>query len=110
MFSFTLRFFSYMYCSLIALVSILFCILIAYLVIDSQPFVDSWYEAGVPLFLGPFVVWLVLTLGVIVLGPLTLICANFFQQSEIIKLLEAQNVELILARHERSSEPLDAIK
>ncbi len=42
--------------------------------------------------------------GVLLLGPITLICTNFFQQSKIIQLLEEQNDELRLARYDRSTD------
>jgi hypothetical protein len=48
--------------------------------------------------------WILGLAGILLLGPMTLICANFFQQGKIIQLLEEQATELRLARYDRSSD------
>tara|TARA_B100000809_G_C15051156_1_gene498979 strand:- start:928 stop:1176 length:249 start_codon:yes stop_codon:yes gene_type:complete len=71
---------------------------------NSDDLVFTVMDLGIPPFIASVLPWLVGVIGILVLGPITLICTNFFQQSKIIQLLEEQNKELRLARYERSSD------
>ena len=104
MFSFALKTISYIFSVLIALASIVFFIMMFFSLTKSDDLVLYAVDSGLPIFIAatfPMLVWVI---GILVLGPITLICTNFFQQSKIIQLLEEQNKELRLARYERSSD------
>jgi len=103
MFSLTLKAISYIFSVLIAIASILFLLMIVSLVIKSEDLVLIALESGLPLFIATSLPWVGSVIGVLLLGPITLICTNFFQQTKIIQLLEEQNDELRLARYDRSS-------
>ena len=107
MFSLTLRFISYTFSVLIAFVSILFLGLLIYLIFTPYAVVDIVvHQMGMRYFVATLVPWILGITGILLLGPITLICANFFQQSKIIDLLETQNDELILARLDRTDASL----
>ena len=107
MFSFALKTISYIFSVLIALVSILFLVLLGYLFITPYASEDIVVgQLGLPYFVATLVPWILGVMGILLLGPITLICANFFQQSKIIDLLEAQNDELVLARLDRTDASL----
>ena len=94
MFSLTLRFISYIFSILIALSGILFVILMSYLITDPYPVTDAVVTSlGLPItaVLSP---WILGVTGILLLGPISLLCVNFFQQTKIIELLEAQNNKL----------------
>jgi len=104
MFSFALKTISYIFSVLIALASIVFFIMMFFSLTKSDDLVLMAVDSGLPIFIAatfPMLVWVI---GILVLGPITLICTNFFQQSKIIQLLEEQNKELRLARYGRSSD------
>ena len=103
MFSLTLKAISYIFSVLIAIASIFFLVMIASLVIKSEDLVLIALENGLPLFIATSLPWVGSVIGVLFLGPITLICTNFFHQTKIIQLLEEQNDELRLARYDRSS-------
>lgn len=103
MFSLTLKTISYIFSVLIALASIVFLIMMVFLVTKSDDLVLIALESGLPLFIATVLPWFGSIIGVLLLGPITLICTNFFQQSKIIQLLEEQNDELRLARYDRSA-------
>ncbi len=104
MFSLTLKTISYIFSALIALASILFLVMILFLVNKSDDLALIALESGLPLFVATGLPWIGSIVGVLLLGPITLICTNFFQQSKIIQLLEEQNDELRLARYDRSTD------
>jgi amino acid transporter len=98
---------SYIFSVLIALVSLLFLALLVYLLIEPYAAEDIVvHQLGMPYFAAVLFPWILGVAGILLLGPMTLICANFFQQSKIIDLLEAQNDELILARLDRTDASL----
>ena len=103
MFSLTLKTISFIFSVLIALASIVFLIMMVFLVTKSGDLVLIALESGLSLFIATGLTWFGSIIGVLLLGPITLICTNFFQQSKIIQLLEEQNDELRLARYDRSS-------
>jgi len=108
MFSIILKTISYIFSVLIALVSLLFLVLLGYLLIDPYAAMDIVVvQLGLPFFVTELLPWILGVTGILLLGPITLICANFFQQSKIIQLLEEQNKELRLARYDRSSEAFE---
>ena len=107
MFSFALKTISYVFSVLVALVSILFLILLAYLFITPYASEDIVVvQLGLPYFVATLVPWILGVTGILLFGPITLICANFFQQSKIIDLLEVQTNELILTRLDRTDASL----
>jgi hypothetical protein len=107
LFSITLKTMSYIFSVLIALVSLLFLALLVYLLIEPYAAEDIVvHQLGMPYFAAVLFPWILGVAGILLLGPMTLICANFFQQSKIIDLLEAQNDELILARLDRTDASL----
>ena len=98
---------SYIFSVLIALVSLLFLALLVYLLIEPYAAEDIVvHQLGMPYFAAVLFPWILGVAGILLLGPMTLICANFFQQSKIIDLLEAQNDELVLARLDRTDASL----
>jgi amino acid transporter len=98
---------SYIFSVLIALVSLLFLAFLVYLLIEPYAAEDIVvHQLGMPYFAAVLFPWILGVAGILLLGPMTLICANFFQQSKIIDLLEAQNDELILARLDRTDASL----
>jgi hypothetical protein len=106
MFSIILKTISYIFSVLIALVSLLFLVLLGYLLTDPYTVWDIVVvQLGLPFFVTKLLPWVLGVTGILLLGPITLICANFFQQSKIIDLLKAQNDELILARLDRTATP-----
>ena len=102
MFSFALKTISYIFSVLIALASIVFFVMMFFFLTKSDDLVLMAVDIGLPIFIAATFPWLVGVIGILVLGPITLICTNFFQQSKIIQLLEEQTKELRLARHDRS--------
>lgn len=108
MFSLTLKGISYIFSVLIAIASVLSLLIIVSLVIKSEDLVLIALKSGLPLFIAMSLPWVGSVIGVLLLGPITLICTNFFQQTKIIQLLEEQNDELRLARYDRSSAADDA--
>ena len=102
MFSFALKTISYIFSVLIALASIVFFIMMFFFLTKSDDLVLMAVDIGLPIFIAATFPWLVGVIGILVLGPITLICTNFFQQSKIIQLLEEQTKELRLARYDRS--------
>ena len=102
MFSFALKTISYIFSVLIALASIVFFVMMFFFLTKSDDLVLMAVDIGLPIFIAATFPWLVGVIGILVLGPITLICTNFFQQSKIIQLLEEQNKELRLARYARS--------
>ena len=103
MFSLTLKTISYIFSALIALASILFLIMMVFLVIKSNDLVLIAVESGLPVFIATSLPLFGGVIGVLLLGPITLICTNFFQQTKIIQLLEEKNDELRLARYDRAA-------
>lgn len=101
MFSFALKVISYVFSALITVVSVLLFCLLAYLLINPYAseiiIVD---QLGLPYSVVTLMPWMIGVTGVLLLGPIALICANFFQQSRIIDLLEIQINEIILTRIE----------
>jgi hypothetical protein len=105
LFSITLKTMSYIFSVLIALVSLLFLALLVYLLIEPYAAEDIVvHQLGMPYFAAVLFPWILGVAGILLLGPMTLICANFFQQGKIIQLLEEQTTELRLARYDRSSD------
>ena len=102
MFSFALKTISYIFSVLISLASIVFFIMMFFFLTKSDDLVLMAVDIGLPIFIAATFPWLVGVIGILVLGPITLICTNFFQQSKIIQLLEEQTKELRLARYDRS--------
>jgi len=103
MFSLTLKTIIFIFSVLIALASIVFLIMMVFLVTKSGDLVLIALESGLSLFIATSLPWVGSVIGVLFLGPITLICTNFFRQTKIIQLLEEQNDELRLARYDRSS-------
>jgi hypothetical protein len=104
MFSFALKTISYIFSVLIALASIAFLIMMLVFITKSNDLVFLAIENGLPAFIASAFPWLAGIMGILILGPITLICTNFFQQSKIIQLLEEQNKELVLARYDSPSD------
>ena len=108
MFSITLKTISYIFSVLIALASIGFLLALVLLVTKSDDLIYLAINTGIPIFVASALPWIMAVLGILFLGPITLICTNFFQQTKIIQLLEEQVTELRLARYERQSDTTEA--
>ena len=97
MFSLTLKTISYIFSALIALASILFLVMIVFLVNKSDDLALIALESGLPLFVATGLPWIGSIVGVLLLGPITLICTNFFQQTLLLSpMLIFERVEKTL--------------
>ena len=102
MFSIILKVVSYIFSGLIALASIVFFVMTFFLFANPSPLYELALSLQIPLILVDLIPWIIILLGIFILGPITLMCVNFFQQSRIIKLLSTQNDQLLLARLDHS--------